>query len=755
MLSFPTVDTTKLAGQLSVVQELPEVSRLVFQEVKADHHHHHQPDNIVNILETMKEEDPLDYSTAVVAESPLNLVNHPSGGGSKGVKRVVSSVSPSSGLQVESKRLKNVLVVQGEDGQVHHLPASTIHDYSQLTAIRTISSGADMDMASYLEPPQQSTSPPTTTVAGATGKQRTSEAGGGKSGGRAAKLNYPTKTVAGTVIPSSKTCNWVFENGQVCGKTFSKSYNLVVHMRMHEDIRPFACTLCDQTFRQKAHLQRHETTHGIQSKNFYRNPPAAGGAGGRRRGKRVSPKLNKGLQDRLANAHQAFKKKLATAADSEGEEMHEEEEEEDVYVPNGTSRLPVVARKYSEGEQPDRGGIMGGDEAASEIDKAGGLEPMHAGSLGQQQLDHHVQPQHQTHSALYNSKGTLQVGGGGDSEMLATTATALNLVQTPRSDDDDTSTVQDILHTVNSVPTLEQQKLETSFHAAVSAVAPTTSTSATAASLRTAAPRSQLLNHRQVDTASIASLTLSNNNLPAGVCTTLSAHLPGTTTTNAQTNILYTTLAGSTSNSKLLSLMENNQNKNSFVIENLDEHSPEIQAELLNALLADQTYHQAVGAGEEEADDEEEEVMCQEEVYRLNTLPTDWWVLRRRRNEFIFDITYYSGEGLAFKTRADIQNFLQHNLIPRETKAAGLRQPPIPIEEIPIIDDDMVTVTSSGGNFPPTPPQQAGSGPTLDANSIAQALIANLKPEPLESLQESLAERRSLQEAAAHTLAAS
>ena len=117
---------------------------------------------------------------------------------------------------------------------------------------------------------------------------------------------------------------------------------------------------------------------------------AAGGAGGRRRGKRVSPKLNKGLQDRLANAHQAFKKKLATAADSEGEEMHEEEEEEDVYVPNGTSRLPVVARKYSEGEQQDRGGIMGGDEAASEIDKAGGLEPMHAGSLGQQQLDHHA-----------------------------------------------------------------------------------------------------------------------------------------------------------------------------------------------------------------------------------------------------------------------------------------------------------------------------------------------------------------------------
>ena len=66
--------------------------------------------------------------------------------------------------------------------------------------------------------------------------------------------------------PNGKTCTWQFENGEMCGKTFSKSYNLVVHMRMHEDVRPFKCALCDQTFRQKAHLQRHETTHGIGTK---------------------------------------------------------------------------------------------------------------------------------------------------------------------------------------------------------------------------------------------------------------------------------------------------------------------------------------------------------------------------------------------------------------------------------------------------------------------------------------------------------
>merc|ERR1719188_2274299 len=63
----------------------------------------------------------------------------------------------------------------------------------------------------------------------------------------------------------NKTCRWKFENGQICGKVFTKTYNLTVHMRMHQDIRPFPCTICEQTFRQKAHLQRHEATHGIDS----------------------------------------------------------------------------------------------------------------------------------------------------------------------------------------------------------------------------------------------------------------------------------------------------------------------------------------------------------------------------------------------------------------------------------------------------------------------------------------------------------
>ena len=61
----------------------------------------------------------------------------------------------------------------------------------------------------------------------------------------------------------NKTCKWTFENGQICGKVFTKTNNLTAHMRMHQDIRPFPCSICEQTFRQKAHLQRHEGRHHI------------------------------------------------------------------------------------------------------------------------------------------------------------------------------------------------------------------------------------------------------------------------------------------------------------------------------------------------------------------------------------------------------------------------------------------------------------------------------------------------------------
>ncbi len=642
--TIQTIDTTKLAGQLSVVQELPEVSKLVFQEVKQE-----GGDSIASMLEKMKEEDtgcvsPLDY-TISSPETPLNLVNN----SSKGVKRIMTT----SHQILDTKRLKNVVVLQGENGEqiLHHLPVSSLNGYNHLTTIKSVDSLSDLSSTLYLDPPSPKSE--------------------NRCKNSSLKMSYSTKTVAGTVIPSSKTCNWVFENGQVCGKTFSKSYNLVVHMRMHEDIRPFACTLCDQTFRQKAHLQRHETTHGIQSKNFYRNPP-----GGGRRRKRGSPKMSKGLQERLSGVSPGYRKKIG-GEDSEGEELMEDEED-DMYVPNGNpSKRTAIGRKYSNPDSQDEDREQDSDSALY----AGGKdEPMHAGSSQERRNN--------------NTKEKFQVGS--DGEMMS----ALNLAQ--RSDDDDTSTVQDILHTVNSVPTLEQ-KLESSYLNCDSLLVKTS--------------RNSSLPHitRLVDPSSLTSISLSNNN---SLSTTLSQHLPGASL--AQTNILYTTLSGS-GNSKLLSLMEQNQNKNQLVIENLEEHSPEIQAELLNALLADETYNQ--------------EEVCQEEVYRLNTLPASWWVLRRQKQGSLSpDITYYSPQGFGFKTRAEIQNFLQNNLISRETKMAGLRQPPIPIESIPVLDDDLPSM------------QQASLVSQLDANSIAQVLIANLKPEPIESIQDALSETRSIQD---------
>ena len=119
-LTIPTIDTTKLTGQLSVVQELPEVSKLVFQEVKQE------PDSIVNILENMKQESnslsPLDYTvSSTTGETPLNLVNNLA----KGVKRVTAPVQQ---IPHHSKRIKNVYVVQGQGGQqiLQEVPVSSL-----------------------------------------------------------------------------------------------------------------------------------------------------------------------------------------------------------------------------------------------------------------------------------------------------------------------------------------------------------------------------------------------------------------------------------------------------------------------------------------------------------------------------------------------------------------------------------------------------------------------------------------------------
>ncbi len=132
----------------------------------------------------------------------------------------------------------------------------------------------------------------------------------------------------------------------------------VVHMRMHEDVRPFSCSLCDQTFRQKAHLQRHETTHGLGAK-VHRSPAAGGGSSGstnpkskRKRSRGASSNNTSGstslndlivlpntpvsvsenLQRRLAHVNEKFGRgsnSVSVGQHEDDEEMEEEEEGEE------------------------------------------------------------------------------------------------------------------------------------------------------------------------------------------------------------------------------------------------------------------------------------------------------------------------------------------------------------------------------------------------------------------------------------------
>ena len=42
-----------------------------------------------------------------------------------------------------------------------------------------------------------------------------------------------------------------------CDKEFTKTWNLLDHVRMHEGIKPFACQFWDKTFTQKGNLKKH------------------------------------------------------------------------------------------------------------------------------------------------------------------------------------------------------------------------------------------------------------------------------------------------------------------------------------------------------------------------------------------------------------------------------------------------------------------------------------------------------------------
>ena len=65
-------------------------------------------------------------------------------------------------------------------------------------------------------------------------------------------------SISGKLIPI-----YICKYGNTCNKEFQRSWNLLDHVRMHYNIRPFVCTYCDFRFTQKCNLNKHILKHLI------------------------------------------------------------------------------------------------------------------------------------------------------------------------------------------------------------------------------------------------------------------------------------------------------------------------------------------------------------------------------------------------------------------------------------------------------------------------------------------------------------
>lgn len=50
-----------------------------------------------------------------------------------------------------------------------------------------------------------------------------------------------------------------------CGKKYTKIWNLLDHVRMHEGIKPFKCPHCPKSFTQKGNLKKHLIQHELST----------------------------------------------------------------------------------------------------------------------------------------------------------------------------------------------------------------------------------------------------------------------------------------------------------------------------------------------------------------------------------------------------------------------------------------------------------------------------------------------------------
>ena len=56
----------------------------------------------------------------------------------------------------------------------------------------------------------------------------------------------------------------------ICGTKFSRIYYLIVHQRIHDNLKPYECEICHRFFRQLSTLQKHILTHNVDRSTTYR-----------------------------------------------------------------------------------------------------------------------------------------------------------------------------------------------------------------------------------------------------------------------------------------------------------------------------------------------------------------------------------------------------------------------------------------------------------------------------------------------------